>query len=711
MIASTGTMSGSRGASAFNTPTPTQVPPRLPDTEERIAALEAALEERILVLDGATGTALQAVDLTAADFGGPELEGCNEMLCATRPDVVAGVHERYLAPAPTSSRPTPSAPPRSSSPSTTSPTAPSSSTSARRASPARPAPGSTRRVGCASSAARWARPPRRSRSPAASPSRSCASTYGEQARGLMAGGADYLLLETCQDTRNIKAGLLGIARRVRGRGLEPAGRGVGDDRDHRHHARRPGRRGAGGVAPAPGPALRRAQLRHRARAHERPPAHAVGDLRARASPACPTPASPTRRATTTKGPSSSARCSAASSTPAGSTWSAAAAAPPAITWRRSRDLVGGRAAAPVTASTSGRWCPGSRRSSSPSTTARCWWARRPTSSAAASSSDLIKAGDFEAAAEIGRAQVALRRADPRRLPAGPRPRRDRRRRGLPRPHHAPGEGAADDRLHRRRGDGAGAHLVSGQVGPQLDQPRGRPPPLREGGAAGAPLRRRAGGRADRREGDGGHGRAQARGGQAQLQDPHRGHGCPRRGHLVGRAGLPLRHRRRELHRLGRRRPSRRCAQLKAGDAGDAHHPRRLERQLRSADRRPRGAQLGLPLPRHPGRARRRHRQHRAAGALRRDPGGGAASSPRRLLYLRAHRRRRLDGGDRGLHRSTSAAARRRRSARPRARLPARRAARPRPWSRARKEGLDDDLELALADRALAGSRSTSSTAR
>ena len=79
---------------AFNTPT--QVPPRFPDTEERIAALEAALEERILVLDGATGTALQAANLTAADFGGPDLEGCNEMLCAARPDVVAGVHERYL---------------------------------------------------------------------------------------------------------------------------------------------------------------------------------------------------------------------------------------------------------------------------------------------------------------------------------------------------------------------------------------------------------------------------------------------------------------------------------------------------------------------------------------------------------------------------------------------------------------------------------------
>ncbi|MES1211795.1 MAG: homocysteine S-methyltransferase family protein, partial [Acidobacteriota bacterium] len=65
--------------------------------ETRTAALLAALDERILVLDGATGTALQGVTLTADDFGGPDLEGCNENLCATRPDVVDGVHETYLS--------------------------------------------------------------------------------------------------------------------------------------------------------------------------------------------------------------------------------------------------------------------------------------------------------------------------------------------------------------------------------------------------------------------------------------------------------------------------------------------------------------------------------------------------------------------------------------------------------------------------------------
>ena len=87
--------------------------------------------------------------------------------------------------------------------------------------------------------------------------------------------------------------------------------------------------------------------------------------------------------------------------------------------------------------------------------------------------------------------------------------------------------------------------------------------LREGGAAGAALRRRAGGRPDRREGHGGDRRAQARGGAPQLPHPDRGDGRRARGHLVGPAGLPLRHRRRGLPRLGGGRRSRGCAALKA----------------------------------------------------------------------------------------------------------------------------------------------------
>jgi 5-methyltetrahydrofolate--homocysteine methyltransferase len=53
-----------------------------------------ALRSRVLVADGAMGTALQAHDLSLADFGG--LEGCNEILNVTRPDVVRSVHRGYL---------------------------------------------------------------------------------------------------------------------------------------------------------------------------------------------------------------------------------------------------------------------------------------------------------------------------------------------------------------------------------------------------------------------------------------------------------------------------------------------------------------------------------------------------------------------------------------------------------------------------------------
>jgi 5-methyltetrahydrofolate--homocysteine methyltransferase len=57
--------------------------------------LLAALADRVLVADGAMGTMLQAAEVTLDDFQGHE--GCNEILNVTRPDVVRGVHEAYLA--------------------------------------------------------------------------------------------------------------------------------------------------------------------------------------------------------------------------------------------------------------------------------------------------------------------------------------------------------------------------------------------------------------------------------------------------------------------------------------------------------------------------------------------------------------------------------------------------------------------------------------
>src|SRR5437762_102672 len=59
-------------------------------------ALRELLSQRILVLDGAMGTMLQQRNLSAADFGGPALEGCNENLVRTRPEVVLDIHRKYL---------------------------------------------------------------------------------------------------------------------------------------------------------------------------------------------------------------------------------------------------------------------------------------------------------------------------------------------------------------------------------------------------------------------------------------------------------------------------------------------------------------------------------------------------------------------------------------------------------------------------------------
>jgi 5-methyltetrahydrofolate--homocysteine methyltransferase len=55
-----------------------------------------AVNERVIVFDGAFGTFVQGLDLSADDFGGAALEGCNEMLCLTRPDVIASMHEAFL---------------------------------------------------------------------------------------------------------------------------------------------------------------------------------------------------------------------------------------------------------------------------------------------------------------------------------------------------------------------------------------------------------------------------------------------------------------------------------------------------------------------------------------------------------------------------------------------------------------------------------------
>ncbi|MFJ3784112.1 methionine synthase [Streptomyces sp. NPDC090093] len=74
---------------------PGESAPASGDSRNRAAALREALATRVVVADGAMGTMLQAQDPTLEDF--QNLEGCNEILNVTRPDIVRSVHREYFS--------------------------------------------------------------------------------------------------------------------------------------------------------------------------------------------------------------------------------------------------------------------------------------------------------------------------------------------------------------------------------------------------------------------------------------------------------------------------------------------------------------------------------------------------------------------------------------------------------------------------------------
>lgn len=66
-------------------------------------ALELLLEKQIVVIDGAMGTMIQRFKLEEADYRGErfknwhlDVKGNNDMLCITRPDIIEGIHLKYL---------------------------------------------------------------------------------------------------------------------------------------------------------------------------------------------------------------------------------------------------------------------------------------------------------------------------------------------------------------------------------------------------------------------------------------------------------------------------------------------------------------------------------------------------------------------------------------------------------------------------------------
>ncbi|MBI2606963.1 MAG: methionine synthase [Deltaproteobacteria bacterium] len=180
--------------------------------QARIQALLGALGSRVLVLDGAMGTAIQDKNLQASDFGGPDLEGCNEVLVLTRPELIRGIHEAYLeAGCDIVETNTFGATPLVLDEYGLGASAHEINVAAARL--AREA------------ADRYSTPQKpRFVAGAIGPTTKAISVTGGatfeslqehfhvQAKALFEGGVDYLLLETCQDTRNVKAALLAIDR-------------------------------------------------------------------------------------------------------------------------------------------------------------------------------------------------------------------------------------------------------------------------------------------------------------------------------------------------------------------------------------------------------------------------------------------------------------------------------------------------------------------
>lgn len=180
------------------------------DPQLRRQALDDSLNSRILVLDGAMGTMLQQKNPTIGDWGGPRFENCSENLLFTHPEWIVDIHREYLR-------------------------------AGSDIIETNSFGGHTVTLGEFGLQDRWyevnslaaklarqaadefwtSQRPRFVAGSMGPTTKAITVTggitfpelregYHKQAKGLWEGGADILLVETCQDTRNVKAALLGI---------------------------------------------------------------------------------------------------------------------------------------------------------------------------------------------------------------------------------------------------------------------------------------------------------------------------------------------------------------------------------------------------------------------------------------------------------------------------------------------------------------------
>ncbi|AKO91508.1 methionine synthase [Priestia filamentosa] len=170
------------------------------------------LQKRILIVDGAMGTMIQNANLTADDFGGEEYEGCNEYLSKTKPELIQSIHEQYLEAGADIIE-----------------TNTFGGTAlvldeydlGSLAFELNVASAKLARAACDKySSPDWPRYVAGAMGPTTKTLSVTGGTtfdalvedYFEQAKGLLTGGVDLLLLETCQDMLNVKAGFLGIQK-------------------------------------------------------------------------------------------------------------------------------------------------------------------------------------------------------------------------------------------------------------------------------------------------------------------------------------------------------------------------------------------------------------------------------------------------------------------------------------------------------------------